>query len=883
MDWSSSSQCVLPHPNSKFLELLNEHRSSLNQNNAPNDKSCCGNFKMTNYKEQKVLGKFYSSVTAEIRDEFTFPTDMKSEIDLENLLSKMIEIVDKFLDSESLTFNSFKEMKYVELLTDMTYVTLFYSHLETKLKEYIPNELRKCINVERDSEISDYEFLSKFVEFYNYVNLRIYQLEIYFKKLSQNGLLSNSNLLPIRKLVNNVFCQTFKSPNYSYYEDRIGTCFINCLRNIVKDSSFDCEFYRKTWKLMTEIGMDKSLRDDIFNKFKKCCVEDAKCVVEYDSIIDWTDYACNELNKLKRALTLLPLSYSKYSLIKSTNEDFKNIIESPFINILECYPSNSSNSIKFPQQPTNFNDFTLCRNFKTENNTFSNGYDNIQYTGSVPLTLSKKENNIDPNFSINSDTEYTVYLQIEISMLEAARTEYCDATTSIMDENCEKMNVLYDEENISHLKKLFKLLTCKKENVKLFIQSLINFILSSIRTCVDNAENEEKFINDLITLRKFCLEKLLNCYDGNVIYIDCLNVSFRRALNRSTDKICVGSTIAKYLDKVLKNWHLRKDDTKVFEQVVQILRYVDGKSFFENKYHSLLAKRILNDTSYDEDAERQMIQLLKEQIGDKIISHMESMLLDIDISRQILQDFRNYLSKTENRDMYIYNNSDVKILTSIKWPVTLTSSIIYPEEFTQFKELFEKFYNPKHKKKRLHYQPNLTDVVITATFDTCVKELIMTLVQATVLLLFNKYDSLTSHEIQNLTGMGKEDTERSVRSLSRENILIFSNKHYIINTKFSHPQQRINVRQLHMKAAPILQELSAADKKEAQKNLLEAASCRILKINKQDTLVNLHHLAMKETKLAVSLAEFKVIVEGLITKGFLERDKVNKEVILYIP
>uniref|UniRef100_A0A0K0F7E8 Cullin-4 (inferred by orthology to a C. elegans protein) n=1 Tax=Strongyloides venezuelensis TaxID=75913 RepID=A0A0K0F7E8_STRVS len=881
MDWSSGSQNVLKSDDSNFLKMLNDHRSTLSDSISTGEKSHCNNLKMMTSKERKVLGKFYSSITADIHDEFEFPKKIKIEFGLDELLNSLIKVVDEFLESDNLIFNGFKNMKYVELLIDIKHVALFYSHLEKKFKEYIPKELCKYINVEGDFEISDYDFLAKFVQFYSSVNSRIYQLEMYFKKLNQNGLLANSTLLPIRKLVNNVICQVFESFEYSTYQDRIGTCFINCLRNIVKDSNFDCVFYQKTWGLMAEIGMDKSLRNDIFEKFKKYNTEDAKRLVECDSIIDWTDYVCDELKKLKEALILLPLSYSKQSLIKSTDEDYKKVIESPFINILEAYPTNDNSSIRFTQGPTNLNTFSLCRNINSEKNI--SAYDGIKYSGNSILSLTSNDRKIDPNFSVNSDVEYTVYFQAEISMLEAARLEYCTAITDLLDQYNDKMNVLYEEQNICHLKKLYKLLPLAKENAKVFIQSFLNFILASIGKIIEDSGNETKFINDLIALRKFCFEKLLDCYDRDPLYIDCINISFRRALNKSTNKICVGSTIAKYLDKVLKNWHLRKDDNEIFEQVVQILRHVDGKGPFESKYHSLLAKRILNDTAYDESAERQMIQLLREQIGDKIISHMESMLLDIELSRQILQDFRKYVSKTEYHDMYIYNNSDVKILTSIKWPVTLTSNIIYPQEFIQFQELFEKFYNPKHKKKRLHYQPNLTDVVITATFDTCVKELIMTLVQATVLLLFNSHEHLTSTEVQKLTGMGKEDIERSIRSLSRENILIFSNKCYIVNTQFTHPQQRINVRQLHMKAAPILQELSAADKKEAQKNLLEAATCRILKFNKQDTLVGLHQLAMKETKLAVSLSEFKVIVEGLITKGFLERDKVNKEVIIYVP
>jgi hypothetical protein len=72
-------------------------------------------------------------------------------------------------------------------------------------------------------------------------------------------------------------------------------------------------------------------------------------------------------------------------------------------------------------------------------------------------------------------------------------------------------------------------------------------------------------------------------------------------------------------------------------------------------------------------------------------------------------------------------------------------------------EVFKNFYMSKHNGRRLMWQNNLGHCVVKATFPKGKKELLVSLFQTVVLLLFNdqKRDQLTYAEIKELTNIGK--------------------------------------------------------------------------------------------------------------------------------
>jgi hypothetical protein len=75
---------------------------------------------------------------------------------------------------------------------------------------------------------------------------------------------------------------------------------------------------------------------------------------------------------------------------------------------------------------------------------------------------------------------------------------------------------------------------------------------------------------------------------------------------------------------------------------------------------------------------------------------------------------------------------------------------------TSSQKLYEKFYTEKFSGKRLVWQNTLSSCLITAYFPKGQKEILLSLPQAVVLLMFNntRKRSFSFSEIQHTTGFG---------------------------------------------------------------------------------------------------------------------------------
>jgi cullin-4 len=76
-------------------------------------------------------------------------------------------------------------------------------------------------------------------------------------------------------------------------------------------------------------------------------------------------------------------------------------------------------------------------------------------------------------------------------------------------------------------------------------------------------------------------------------------------------------------------------------------------------------------------------------------------------------------------------------------------------------ELYEKFYTKKFNGRKLDWQNTLSSCLITAHFPKGQKEVLMSLSQAVILLMFNnkRKKSISYSEIQTATGLGNADKE----------------------------------------------------------------------------------------------------------------------------
>lgn len=71
-----------------------------------------------------------------------------------------------------------------------------------------------------------------------------------------------------------------------------------------------------------------------------------------------------------------------------------------------------------------------------------------------------------------------------------------------------------------------------------------------------------------------------------------------------------------------------------------------GKDVFEAFYKKDLAKRLLLGKSASIDAEKSMISKLKAECGSQFTSKLEGMFKDIDLSREIMGQFKRYAASS---------------------------------------------------------------------------------------------------------------------------------------------------------------------------------------------------------------------------------------------
>lgn len=123
------------------------------------------------------------------------------------------------------------------------------------------------------------------------------------------------------------------------------------------------------------------------------------------------------------------------------------------------------------------------------------------------------------------------------------------------------------------------------------------------------------------------------------------------------------------------------------------------------------------------------------------------------------------------------------------------------------------------------------------------KDLVVSLYQTITLLLFNAHSTLSTRQVQQMTGMDADDTGRTLLSLSLGKVKILrkspfkkevlSTDTWSLNSSFTHPQRRIVVNSIQAAETP--QEVSQTRERvfEDRAFAVDAAIVRIMKTKKK--------------------------------------------------
>jgi len=356
--------------------------------------------------------------------------------------------------------------------------------------------------------------------------------------------------------------------------------------------------------------------------------------------------------------------------------------------------------------------------------------------------------------------------------------------------------------------------------------------------------------------------------------------------------------IAKYLDKAMRRGQKDTSDSDfnaVLDRALELYRFTDDKDVFRKYYHRALAKRLLTSRSASDASEISVLKRLKEKY-DPEFDMGESMFKDISLSRDLAEAYQEYRLKGKGKEKGADGPKfSVMVLQQSVWPFSARKqNVDLPPHMLDQVVGFTEFYKKNHKGHVLNWDHSLGNASIKATFKSGQKELLVSLYQAVVLVLFNDADEISFKDIKAMTSMDDGDLRRTLQSLAcgKKRVLekrpagrdVNDDDKFLYNPDFTYPRYQVRIDSIQAKETPEEAKRAEEGIETDRKYALDAAIVRVMKSRKERTFEQLKLDVVDAVKnhFVPDIKEFKKRVLVLIESEYLRRDEDNPELFFYV-
>lgn len=453
------------------------------------------------------------------------------------------------------------------------------------------------------------------------------------------------------------------------------------------------------------------------------------------------------------------------------------------------------------------------------------------------------------------------------------------------------LDQLLNENRVTDLSLLYQLLNRVKNGLTELCTAFNAYIKKRGKTIVIDPEKDKTMVQELLDFKDSTDNIVATCFNKNDKFNNSLKEAFEHFINQRTNK--PAELIAKFVDSKLRagNKEATEEELeRLLDKIMVLFRFIHGKDVFEAFYKKDLAKRLLVGKSASVDAEKSILSKLKQECGGGFTSKLEGMFKDMELSKDINVAFKQYLNVNTRNLAPI--DMTVNILTMGYWPTYPLLEVTLPDQMVRFQDIFKDFYLSKHSGRKLQWQPTLGCCVLRASFKTGPKELVVSLFQTLVLLLFNTYDEVAFEYIKAASNIEDGELRRTLQSLAcgKARVLnkipkgrdIEDNDKFRFNNEFTNKLFRIKINQIQMKETTEEQKATEERVFQDRQYQIDAAIVRIMKMRK--TLS--HNLLISELylqlKFPVKPADLKKRIESLIDRDYMERDKDNPNQYNYV-
>jgi len=455
---------------------------------------------------------------------------------------------------------------------------------------------------------------------------------------------------------------------------------------------------------------------------------------------------------------------------------------------------------------------------------------------------------------------------------------------------------------------------------------------------------EQAFIRDVVALHDKYLGYVADCFAGASAFHKALKEAFEAFCNKAVGGAHVAELMANACDHLLRKGVAGAveggglggtgagagaasstpaaaaggpaDATAAVEgeldKVVKLLAYVSEKDMFSEYYRKRLARRLLAGAGggggagggaggagggaggagggggggINDDAERGVLARLKQQCGAQFTSKMEGMVTDLALAREkqaVFQAWRANKRGGDTPEAAALGGMDlsVTLLTTGYWPSYGVRVDALPGPMAAGVALFTRFYGESTSHRSLAWMHGLGSATVRGAFAPRPLELVVTTLQAAVLLLFNDApgEALSFDEVKGRLGLPDEEAARTLHSFAcgRHRVLakapdtkrVAAGDVFTVNGAFTDRMRRVKI------PVPSVEDrrrvVAEVDKDRA--HAVDAAVVRVMKARKALTHAQLTGEVVPQLArmFKPDVRLIKKRIESLIDREYLQR------------
>ncbi|KRY39471.1 Cullin-2 [Trichinella spiralis] len=353
------------------------------------------------------------------------------------------------------------------------------------------------------------------------------------------------------------------------------------------------------------------------------------------------------------------------------------------------------------------------------------------------------------------------------------------------------------EENLADLSNMYALLSAKSSDLSFLVNEFESYVRGIGQHCMQNLQGDDlqvaqQFVEEILAVFDKYGQIVKKTFKGDHEFSAALDRACLAVINHrngSKDPAKAAEWLSKHIDQIL-----RKSTKPIVEsyidfeltKAINILRFVDDKDLFHKYYSRSLANRLISGVSISIPAEETMIHKLKSCCGYEFISKFQRMLSDITLSKELTNNFVNYL---QERALGI--NVHMMVLQAGAWPLMqcqlkIPIPPVIENAINEFEQYYTRFFSGRKLSWMLQFSVGrliCQIVILRFRFDELKMDVMLhylhrrlmasvNLHQLAILLCFENHDQLALEDLKIRSGIQDGGFDSNLQCLIDAGILL---------------------------------------------------------------------------------------------------------------